>query len=114
MSPRDADFETGPLQLRFRCEQFENIDAAADVDKRRKDAAETAVNKGVFALRHPPRFVILLSMAHAVLIDREKWSDSRLQLRLRRDFRPKRLHHDRRRGGAAPRDVALTGTSGPR
>ena len=78
MSPRDADFETGPLQLRFRCEQFENIDAAADVDKRRKDAAETAVNKAVFALRHPPRFVILLSMAHAVLIDREKWSDSRL------------------------------------
>lgn len=78
VAPREADFETGPLQLRFCCEQFEKIDAAANIEKRRKDAAETALNKGVFALRHPPRFVILLSMAHAVLIDREKWSDSRL------------------------------------
>ena len=78
VAPRDADFETGPLQLRFRCEQFEGIDDAVDVEKRRKDTAETAINKGIFALRHPPRFVILLSMAHAVLIDREKWSESRL------------------------------------
>ena len=77
-APRDADFETGPLHLRFRCEQFEGIDDAVDVEKRRKDTAETAINKGIFALRHPPRFVILLSMAHAVLIDREKWSESRL------------------------------------
>ena len=78
VAPRDADFETGPLHLRFRCEQFEGIDEAVDVEKRRKDTAETAINKGIFALRHPPRFVILLSMAHAVLIDREKWSESRL------------------------------------
>ena len=78
VAPRDADFETGPLQLRFRCEQFEGIDEATDVENRQKGTAETAINKGIFALRQPPRFVILLSMAHAVLIDREKWGESRL------------------------------------
>jgi len=78
VAPRDADFEMGPLQLRFRCEQFEGIDEATDVENRQKGTAETAVNKGIFALRQPPRFVILLSIAHAVLIDREKWGESRL------------------------------------
>ncbi|MBB3020410.1 hypothetical protein FHR70_003491 [Microvirga lupini] len=34
--------------------------------------------KGIFALEAPPRFVVLLSMSQAVLIDRNKWSDSRL------------------------------------
>ena len=78
VSPPGDDFEMSPLALRFRCEQFEGIDDAVDVNRRRKDTGEHALNKGVFALRHPPRFVILLCMSQAVLIDREKWGDSRL------------------------------------
>lgn len=77
-SPAGADFETDPLQLRFRCEQFDAVEAAADVEHRRKDAAETALTRGIFALDAPPRFVVLLSMSQAVLIDRRKWADSRL------------------------------------
>jgi len=77
-SPAGADFELDPLQVRFRCEQFEGIETAEDISKRRKDTAEAAIVKGVFALEAPPRFVILLSMSQAVLIDRHKWSDSRL------------------------------------
>jgi hypothetical protein len=77
-SPAGADFELDPLQVRFRCEQFEGLETAEDISKRRKDTAEAAIVKGVFALEAPPRFVILLSMSQAVLIDRHKWSDSRL------------------------------------
>lgn len=77
-SPAGADFELDLLQVRFRCEQFEGIETAEDISKRRKDTAEAAIVKGVFALEAPPRFVILLSMSQAVLIDRHKWSDSRL------------------------------------
>ncbi|WP_038378469.1 hypothetical protein [Bradyrhizobium elkanii] len=78
VAPAGADFNADPLTTRFRCEQFENIDAAADIGKRRKDTPEAALNKGIFALRHPPRFVIIMSMSQVVLVDREKWSDSRL------------------------------------
>ncbi|MCJ2119991.1 hypothetical protein MKK65_26035 [Methylobacterium sp. J-001] len=77
-APSGDDFETDPLQVRFRCEQFENIESAQDIARRRKDTAETAVTRGVFGLAAPPRFVILLSMSQAVLIDRRKWADSRL------------------------------------
>lgn len=77
-SPGGADFETDPLQVRFRCEQFENIETALDISRRRKDTAEVAVTRGVFGLAEPPRFVLLLSLSQAVLIDRRKWSDSRL------------------------------------
>jgi hypothetical protein len=83
-SPSGDDFFQDPLTVKFRCEQFENIESAMDISKRRKDTAETAINKGIFALDPPPRFVILLSMSQAVLIDRLKWSDSRL-LRFRFD-----------------------------
>jgi N-6 DNA Methylase len=83
-SPSGDDFFQDPLTLKFRCEQFENIESAMDISKRRKDTAETAINKGIFALDAPPRFVVLLSMSQAVLIDRLKWSDSRL-LRFRFD-----------------------------
>jgi hypothetical protein len=83
-SPSGDDFLQDPLTVKFRCEQFENIESAMDVSKRRKDTAETAINKGIFALDAPPRFVILVSMSQAVLIDRLKWSDSRL-LRFRFD-----------------------------
>ncbi|AWN34400.1 hypothetical protein [Methylobacterium radiodurans] len=77
-SPGGADFETDPLQVRFRCEQFENIETALDIARRRKDTAEVAVTRGVFGLAEPPRFVLLLSLSQAVLIDRRKWPDSRL------------------------------------
>jgi hypothetical protein len=77
-SPAGADFEIDPLQVRFRCEQFEGFETAEDIANRRKDVAEAAIVKGIFALEAPPRFVILLSMSQAVLIDRQKWSDSRL------------------------------------
>jgi hypothetical protein len=83
-SPSGDDFFQDPLTAKFRCEQFENIESAMDISKRRKDTAETAINKGIFALDAPPRFVVLLSMSQAVLIDRLKWSDSRL-LRFRFD-----------------------------
>jgi N-6 DNA Methylase len=82
--PPGDDFLLDPLTIKFRCEQFENIESAQVISKRRKDTAETAINKGIFALDGPPRFVILLSMSQAVLIDRLKWSDSRL-LRFRFD-----------------------------
>lgn len=77
-APVGDDFETDPLQVKFRCEQFENIEGAQDIARRRKDTAEAAVTRGVFGLAAPPRFVILLSMSQAVLIDRRKWGDSRL------------------------------------
>jgi hypothetical protein len=77
-SPHGADFEVDPLQIRFRCEQFEGIASAAEVESRRKDNAEAALAKGIFALEAPPRFIVFLSMSQAVLIDRNKWSDSRL------------------------------------
>lgn len=77
-SPHGADFEVDPLQIRFRCEQFEGIASAAEVESRRKDSAEAALVKGIFGLEAPPRFVVFLSMSQAVLIDRNKWSDSRL------------------------------------
>jgi hypothetical protein len=78
IAPAGVDFSADPLTTRFRCEQFENIDAAADIGKRRKDTPEAALNKGIFALRHPPRFVMVMSMSQVVLVDREKWSESRL------------------------------------
>ena len=84
LSPSGDDFPQDPLTVKFRCEQFENIRSAQDIAKRRKDTAEAAINKGIFALDAPPRFVILLSMSQTVLIDRLKWSDSRL-LRFRFD-----------------------------
>ncbi|MGU3476567.1 hypothetical protein [Methylobacterium sp. D48H] len=77
-SPVGADFETDPLQVKFRCEQFEHTETALDIARRRKDTAEVAVTRGVFGLAEPPRFVILLSLSQAVLIDRRKWADSRL------------------------------------
>ncbi len=87
-APAGEDFAVDPLLIRFRCEQFEGIETAQDIEHRRKDTAETAITKGIFALDAPPRFVMLLSMSQAVLIDRNKWSDSRLlRFRLRGDLR---------------------------
>ena len=81
LAPAGEDFVTDPLALDIPGEL-----APPDVSglpNRRQGNYEDAITSGIFGLDHPPRFVLLLSIAQAVLIDRNKWAESRL---LRFDF----------------------------
>ena len=76
LSPHGDDIITDPLQLEFAEELGQNY--PEDVPEAFSDTYETAISNGIFALDKPPRFVLLISMDQAVLIDRNKWQDGRL------------------------------------
>ena len=76
LSPHGDDIITDPLQLEFAEELGQNY--PEDVPDAFSDTYETAISSGIFALDKPPRFVLLISMDQAVLIDRNKWQDGRL------------------------------------
>ena len=82
LAPAGEDFVTDPLALDISAEL-----APPDVSmlpERLKGSYEDCITTGIFALLTIRRaFVLLLSMAQAVLIDRNKWGESRL---LRFDF----------------------------
>jgi N-6 DNA Methylase len=76
LAPAGEDFITDPLAL--------EISAALGLQDGtvhpplRQGPYEDVITAGLFGLDRPPRFVLLLSMSQAVLIDRNKWGESRL------------------------------------
>jgi hypothetical protein len=81
LSPAGEDFVTDPLALDISVDLAPpDVDALPD---RRQGNYEDAIATGIFGLDHPPRFVLVFSMAQILLIDRNKWAESRL---LRFDF----------------------------
>lgn len=81
LAPAGDDFVTDPLALNFASELGPR--ETAELPDHFAGTYEDAVTNGIFGLDQPPRFVLLLSMAQALLIDRNKWGESRL---LRFDF----------------------------
>lgn len=76
LSPNGENFNDSPLGL--------SPDPAFDLPDMDEPLAlwastyENAVTKAIFAQDNPPRFVMLLSMSQVILIDRNKWTESRL------------------------------------
>ena len=81
LAPAGEDFVTDPLALNFAAQL--GPDETGDLPEPFSGTYEEALTAGIFGLDQPPRFVLILSMAQAVLIDRNKWGESRL---LRFDF----------------------------
>ena len=81
LAPAGDDFVTDPLALDVP-EELGPADLSA-LPECWQGAYEDAITVGIFGLDQPPRFVLLVSMAQATLIDRNKWGESRL---LRFDF----------------------------
>jgi hypothetical protein len=76
LAPVGEDFGTDPLALEISATLAPPD--SAEHPPLRKGSYEDAVTAGIFGLDRPPRFVVLLSMSQAVLIDRNKWGESRL------------------------------------
>ena len=84
LSPGSEDFSMDPLALEVSSDLLPaSTSEMVDQPEAWAGTYEEAISKGVFGLDQPPRFVLLVSMAQAVLIDRNKWGESRL---LRIDF----------------------------
>lgn len=81
LAPAGEDFITDPLALSIAAQL--GPDETGDLPEPFSGTYEEALTAGIFGLDQPPRFVLILSMAQAVLIDRNKWGESRL---LRFDF----------------------------
>ena len=71
-----AEDKDDPLNLTLKKEQwlYEHEPQAALLNLR----VEDLINKAIFALDHPPRWILLLSDAQLLLIDRSKWHEKRL------------------------------------
>ena len=76
LSPFGEDFETDPLLLEHS--KFLNEIYSQDSSNSLVGAYGTAITNGIFGLDYPPRFVLLISMAQVILIDRNKWHGSSL------------------------------------
>ena len=65
---------TDPLESVFIPAQYGN----ADAEKMLPDISLTEIiTKQVFTLAEPPRWIILLSFSHVILLDRSKWNERR-------------------------------------
>ncbi|CAO4191872.1 Eco57I restriction-modification methylase domain-containing protein [Methylorubrum extorquens] len=73
IQPAGDDFKTSPLGLPFVTEQFSG-DIRPDTDR----TIDDVITKGIFDLDGAPRYVIVLSLSEAVLVDRFKWGQSRI------------------------------------
>lgn len=73
IQPAGEDFKTGPLGLPIVPEQ---VLAGAGPDAER--TIDEVITKGIFNLDGAPRYVIVLSLSEAVLVDRFKWGQSRV------------------------------------
>ncbi|HLA27270.1 MAG TPA: hypothetical protein VJZ49_05195 [Syntrophales bacterium] len=63
-----------PLELSFVPAQYDGIEA----DRMLLDSPFTdIITKQVFTLSEPPRWIILLSLSHVILLDRSKWNERR-------------------------------------
>ena len=72
ISPATED--TDPLESFFMPAQYGNVEG----DRMLPDIALTEIiTKQVFTLEEPPRWIILLSFSHAILLDRSKWNERR-------------------------------------
>ena len=71
-----AEDKDDPLNLTLKKEQwlYEHEPQAALLNPR----VEDLINKAIFGLDHPPRWILLLSDAQLLLIDRSKWHEKRL------------------------------------
>jgi hypothetical protein len=71
-----AEDKDDPLNLTLKKEQwlYEHEPQAGLLNLR----VEDLINKAIFALDHPPRWILLLSDAQLLLIDRSKWHEKRL------------------------------------
>ncbi|MEX0328915.1 MAG: hypothetical protein AB3N07_09350 [Ruegeria sp.] len=76
LAPAGEDFVTDPLALSFAAPL--GPDETGDLPEPFSGTYEETLTAGIFGLNQPPRFVLILSMAQAVLIDRNKWGESRL------------------------------------
>ena len=73
--PIGEDFSENALGLPFLAEQLGGEEGPApDPDR----PVEQAIGKGIFNLDSPPRYLVVLSLAEAILIDRYKWTQGRL------------------------------------
>ena len=65
-----------PLNLTLKAEQwlYDHEPQAALLNL----SIDDLINKAIFALDHPPRWILLLSDAQLLLIDRSKWHEKRL------------------------------------
>jgi hypothetical protein len=81
LAPEGDDFISDPLGLEVSEELAPK--EVLDLPDKCEDNYEKAISTAIFGLDDPPRFILLISMAQAVLIDRNKWAESRL---LRFDF----------------------------
>ncbi|MDP2647594.1 MAG: hypothetical protein Q8P24_21905, partial [Desulfobacterales bacterium] len=65
---------TDPLESSFMPAQYGNV----ETEKMLLDIALTEIiTKQVFTLQEPPRWIILLSFSHVILLDRSKWNQRR-------------------------------------
>lgn len=73
IQPAGEDFKTSPLGLPFVTEQFPG-EVGPDAERTINDV----ITKGIFDLDGAPRYVMVLSLSEAVLVDRFKWGQSRV------------------------------------
>lgn len=72
VSPVSED--TDPLECAFIPPQYGDIES----DRMLPDSPlSDIITKQVFTLAEPPRWIILLSFSHAILLDRSKWNERR-------------------------------------
>jgi hypothetical protein len=88
--PTEEDEDADPLEQTLTAEQFEGLlpehagantaRAQFDIEQHRALDAPIAelVTTGLFALDEPPRWVLVVSDAQVVLLDRNKWPQKRL------------------------------------
>ena len=70
------DDKDDPLNLTLKSEQwlYDHEPQAALLNV----SIDDLINKAIFALDHPPRWILLLSDTQLLLIDRSKWHEKRL------------------------------------
>jgi len=68
--PDREDLNTDPLGMSFRPEQFA-ADEVAYAET--SESVEELLGRGIFSLKHSPRYVLLVGLSQVVLIDRNKW-----------------------------------------
>ncbi len=65
---------TDPLESSFMPAQYESV----ETDRMLPDVSLTEIiTKQIFTLAEPPRWIILLSFSHVILLDRSKWNERR-------------------------------------
>lgn len=69
-TPDKEDWAADPLSMSFQQDQFTDEEAEY---AETSETIEEIIGKGIFALKTPPRYVIVLGLSQLVLVDRQKW-----------------------------------------